>query len=195
MVACNLTAGVTLLALVAAMTAGWAELVMLYVVAIVLAACDVTYTLAVQASLPDIIPTDRLGVANGRLIAVEGAGEQFIGPASGGVLFSLARRLPFFVDGISFFVSAWLVRTGLPRDAQRHALPVLPAANPNHNRGGGGCGWRHYQRRPVLNGASTNGASTNGASSNGADSYGAGPGVAAQMAPIQWRSSKWCLCP
>ncbi len=196
MVACNLTAGVTLLALVVAMTAGWAELVMLYVVAIVLAACDVTYTLAVQASLPDIIPTDRLGVANGRLIAVEGAGEQFIGPASGGVLFSLARRLPFFVDGISFFVSAWLVRTGLPRDAQRHALPVLPGANPDTT---------------TAEGAGAAGASTNGASTNGGQyqrrQYQRGQlqrggflrcgawGCRLKWRQIQWRSSKWCLCP
>jgi hypothetical protein len=178
MVACNLVAGVTVLALVVAMTAGWAELVMLYVVAIVLAACDVTYTLAVQASLPDIIPTDRLGVANGRLIAVEGAGEQFIGPASGGILFSLARRLPFLVDGISFFVSAWLVRTGLPRDAQRHALPVLPGANPATTtvEGAGTAG--ASSNGAGANGANINGANTNGADSNGAGSYSAGASVA-----------------
>ena len=115
MVACNLAAGVVLVLLVGTMTIGWAELVALYIVATVLAACDVTYTLAVQASLPDVIASERLGVANGRLLAVEGAGEQFIGPASGGILFSLAQRLPFFADGISFFVSAWLVARGLPR--------------------------------------------------------------------------------
>ncbi len=118
MVACNVVAGVTLLALVGALTIGSGELVMLYVVATVLAACDVTYTLAVQASLPDVISQDRLAVANGRLIAVEGAGEQLIGPALGGVLFSLARRLPFFADSISFFVSASLVAIGLPRRAR-----------------------------------------------------------------------------
>ena len=63
-------------------------------------------------------------------------------------LLSLARRLPFLVDGISFFVSAWLVRTGLPRDAQRHALPVLPGANP---------------ATTTVEGAGTAGASSNGA--------------------------------
>ena len=133
MVACNLAAGVVLLLLVGTMTIGWAELVALYIVATVLAACDVTYTLAVQASLPDVIASERLGVANGRLIAVEGAGEQFIGPASGGILFSLAQRLPFFADGISFFVSAWLVARGLPRashpaNAAAATVVTTPAA-------------------------------------------------------------------
>ena len=124
MVACNVVAGVTLLALVGALTIGSGELVMLYIVATVLAACDVTYTLAVQASLPDIISQDRLAVANGRLIAVEGAGEQLIGPAIGGVLFSLARRVPFFADGISFFVSASLVASAC------RAVPVPPGDRP-----------------------------------------------------------------
>jgi MFS family permease len=119
MVACNVVAGVTLLALVLAMTIGLAELVMIYVVAAVLAACDVTYTLAVQGSLPDLVASDQLALANGRMIAVEGAGEQFVGPACGGVLFALARRLPFFVDGLSFFLSALLVRNNLPRRSPR----------------------------------------------------------------------------
>jgi MFS family permease len=126
MVVCNLVAGVTLLALVASLTVGWAELVALYVVATVVAACDITYTLAVQASLPDAVSADRLAVANGRLIAVEGAGEQFIGPASGGILFAFARRLPFFADGISFFVSALLIRAGLPTGPQGDRPTVVP---------------------------------------------------------------------
>lgn len=114
MVACNLVAAVTLVVLVGAMTIGWAVLVMLYIVATVLAACDVTYTLAVQATMPDVVSPDRLAVANGKLIAVEGAGEQLIGPACGGVLFAFARRLPFFTDGISFFISALLVSSSRP---------------------------------------------------------------------------------
>ena len=107
MVACNVVAGVTLLGLVAALTFGLAELVMVYVVAAVLAACDVTYTLAVQGSLPDLVPSEQLALANGRMIAVEGAGEQFVGPASGGVLFSgpeialLRRRRQFFCFGVA----------------------------------------------------------------------------------------------
>ncbi|HXW79931.1 MAG TPA: MFS transporter, partial [Acidimicrobiales bacterium] len=122
MVGCNVLAGVTLFALVAALTFGVAELVMVYVVAAVLAACDVTYTLAVQGSLPDLVPPEHLALANGRTMAVEGAGEQFVGPACGGVLFALARRLPFFVDGASFFASAFLVGKNLPRKAPRPRL-------------------------------------------------------------------------
>ncbi len=59
-------------------------------------------------------------------MAIEGAGQQFIGPGSGGYLFALARRLPFFADGISFFISALLVSSSLPR-ARRGGLHARPS--------------------------------------------------------------------
>jgi len=127
MVACNLVAGIVLMALVGTIALHAAELVMLYVVAAVLAACDVTYTLAVQASLPDVVRSDQLAAANGRLIAVEGAGEQFVGPACGGLLFSVARWVPFLADGVSFFISALFVSTGLPSSRQRERQAEVPA--------------------------------------------------------------------
>ncbi len=127
MVGCNLVAGAALMTLVVAMTLGSADLLMAYLVAIILAPCDVTFTLAMQASVPAFARyPEQLGVANGRLMAVGGAGQQFIGPGSGGYLFALARRLPFFADGISFFVSALLVSSSLPR-ARRESLHARPS--------------------------------------------------------------------
>ncbi len=127
MVGCNLVAGAALMTLVIAMSLGSADLVMAYLVAIILAPCDVTFTLAMQASVPALTPDpEKFGVANGRLMAVEGAGQQFIGPGSGGYLFALARRLPFFADAISFFISAFLVSSSLPR-ARRASLHARPS--------------------------------------------------------------------
>ncbi len=129
MVVCNLVAGAALMTLVVAMTFGSADLLMAYLVAIILAPCDVTFTLAMQASVPVLTPhPEQLGMANGRLMAIEGAGQQFIGPGSGGYLFALARRLPFFADGISFFISALLVSSSLPR-ARREGLHTRPSGN------------------------------------------------------------------
>ena len=125
MVVCNLVSGVALSALVAALSVGWGDLAMIYVVAVVLAVCDVAYTLALQGVVPDVVPSpDQLGLGNGRLMAVEGAGEQFLGPGVGGVLFSFARRLPFVGDGLSFFVSALLVHTSVRRS------PTVPFTLP-----------------------------------------------------------------
>jgi MFS family permease len=170
MVVCNLVAGVTLLVLVASLTVGWAELAMLYVVATVVAACDITYTLAVQASFPDVVPSDRLAVANGRLMAVEGAGEQFIGPASGGILFAFARRLPFFADGVSFFVSALLIRAGLPKDARTDRGTVVPI---DGVRAGPGVSQAGAEASP--DGASTNGSGPHGPADEAGDTAGLDP--------------------
>lgn len=128
MLASNLVAGGSLLGLVAAMTLWRADLPIVYAVAAVLAACDVTYTLAMQGSFPDVVASPGyLATANGRLMSVEGAGEQFLGPGIGGTLFSLAKRLPFFADGVSFFVSALLVRTAVPRRVKRGRHAAGPA--------------------------------------------------------------------
>jgi predicted MFS family arabinose efflux permease len=130
MVACNLVSGVALAGLVAAMAIGSAGLVMVYVVAVVVAMCDVAYTLPLQASIPDVVAEpDQLALGNGRLVAVEGAGEQFLGPGVGGLLFSLARQVPFVADGASFFISAVLLRVSLHRSSlkARHAAPLQPS--------------------------------------------------------------------
>jgi predicted MFS family arabinose efflux permease len=142
MVLCNLISGVALLGLVAFMTLGSADLAMVYLVAVVIAVCDVAYTLAVQGSVPDVLPApEQLGPGNGRLVAIEGAGEQFLGPGVGGLLFSLAQRLPFFADAASFFISAVLVRTNLSqstRQARHAAPPPLPANGAVPERAGRG---------------------------------------------------------
>jgi MFS family permease len=184
MVACNLVAGVTLLVLVASLTAGWAELVMLYVVATVVAACDITYTLAVQASFPDVVPSDRLAVANGRLIAVEGAGEQFIGPASGGVLFAFARRLPFFADGVSFFVSALLIRAGLPKGPRTDRGTVVPI---DGVRAGPGVSQAEAGGSP--DGARTNGSHAHGPADGAGEAADFGDVNAELLDPAQARGS------
>jgi len=130
MLACNVVSGLVLLTLVLAMTLSLADLVMVYVVAAVLAVCDVTYTLGMQAAVPEVNATpDRLSTANARLQGVDGAGEQFAGPAFGGILFGFARRVPFLADGLSFFLAALLVRASIPRsqDLPCHASGQLAA--------------------------------------------------------------------
>ncbi|MGH9107634.1 MAG: MFS transporter [Acidimicrobiales bacterium] len=131
MAGCNVAAGVAVAALAAAMTFGAADMAILYVVAGVTAACDVTYTLAAQACTAEVIAhPDQLGTANSRLIGVEASGEQFVGLGVGGLVFSVARRLPFFADAVSFFVSALLIKSITPQ----------PKGGGLHYRAGGGEG-------------------------------------------------------
>lgn len=116
----NLVSGALLIALVLAMALGAADLAMVYVASAVIAVCDITYTLAMQAVVPDVVGSSaHLGLANGRLTAVDGAGEQCVGPAAGGTLFALSRWVPFLGDGASFFASAALVRSSVPRTERK----------------------------------------------------------------------------
>lgn len=117
MSAAELLPGLVLGGLVAAMSLHAADLAMVYAAAIVVAVCDVTYTLALQAVFPDMVPSRALLAAgNGRLMSADAAGEQVVGPAVGGLLFSAARRLPFLADAVSFLASIFLVRTSVPSE-------------------------------------------------------------------------------
>jgi len=73
--------------------------------------------------VPDVTPPEHLATGNGRLLGIDGAGENFVGPGIGGFLFGAARRVPFFLDAVSFFAAALLVRTSVPsnRSKLRHA--------------------------------------------------------------------------
>ncbi|MGC8628028.1 MAG: MFS transporter [Acidimicrobiales bacterium] len=128
MVVCNVLAGLVLAGLVAAMSFGALDLAMVYVVSAVLASCDVTYELGAQAYVPALVGGDQLPRANARLQIVTGSGEQFVGPGVGGALFSLARRVPFAADAVSFFASALLVRSSRPKaTASALSTPASPA--------------------------------------------------------------------
>jgi len=124
MIGADLCSGAALAGLIIFMSLGMADMALLYLVAAVLAISEVAYTVALQASVPDVVPSsEALPTGNGRLIGVALAGEGFVGPSIGGVLFSAAQRLPFGADAASFLVSALLVRTSVPgqRGRLRHA--------------------------------------------------------------------------
>jgi len=135
MVGCNLVSATVLGCLVAAVALGVADLAMLYLVAAVLAACDVTYTLCVQASCLEVVPsTEQLGTANARLMGIDGVGEQFLGPGLGGAIYAVARALPFALDSVSFVVSAALVAMSIPGQ-KRGSVPGVPSEDPAAREG------------------------------------------------------------
>jgi MFS family permease len=66
---------------------------------------------ASQAMVPALVGVDDepLGRANARLYGSEVVGEQFAGPALGGLCFAAAESLPFALDAVTFALSAALV--------------------------------------------------------------------------------------
>lgn len=93
---------------------GRVDIAVLAVMAFALGACEVLFSNAAQAVLPDLVPAPLLPRANGNQYAAVTAGQLFLGPPIGSLLFAVAAALPFGVDAASFALSAALLAT-LPR--------------------------------------------------------------------------------
>jgi predicted MFS family arabinose efflux permease len=86
----------------------------------------VVFSNAAQAVLPQLVPAQLLPRANGNLQVSLTAGETFLGPPLGSLLFAAGRALPFGLDAGSFAGSALLL-SGLPRRAPAEAAGSLGA--------------------------------------------------------------------
>lgn len=94
----------------------------LAVLAFGLGACDVVFSNAAQANLPDIVPKSLLHEANGAQQTIATVAQQFVGPPVGSLLFAVAVALPFGMDAGSFALSAALLAT-LPRRRRPQVEP------------------------------------------------------------------------
>jgi MFS family permease len=89
------------------------DLAMLYAAAFLVSAMETLFDSATMAVVPQLVPEAQLVHANSRLQVAQLSGEQFIGPALGGILFAMAASLPVLADGFSFAVSAALLAVAL----------------------------------------------------------------------------------
>jgi MFS family permease len=98
-------------ALAAAVLGGWASIPLLMALGFLLGAGETLFATAAQAFLPLLVSREpeRLELANGRLLGVQTLGRQLAGAPLGGLLFSLARWVPFGVDALSFAASSALI--------------------------------------------------------------------------------------
>jgi MFS family permease len=103
----------------AAVIDGHDSLPALYATVFVLGAADMAFSIACQACLPAMVPAADLPRANGYLFTADVSGEQFVGPAIGGLAFAAAPSLPFIGDAVSFALSTILVRRALPEAPRR----------------------------------------------------------------------------
>jgi MFS family permease len=112
--------------LAVAVVAGWASIPALAVTGFLLAAGGTLFNPASMSVLPAVVSREpaRLERANGRLAAAQTMGWHLLGPPLGGVLFSLARSLPFVVDALSFGVSSAVLASISGRFAATRATPA-----------------------------------------------------------------------
>lgn len=120
------------------------SLPMLYAAAFIVGAGDTVLTAGVHATLPHLVPRHRLERANGVLFSTQTAGEQFAGPALGGILFAVAAAWPFGADAATFAVSGVLLWLAVP------SRSALGGEQPSAMRGAIREGLRHFWSDPLL---------------------------------------------
>jgi MFS family permease len=104
-----------------------ARMWMLWVLAFGLGAGEVFFDSGSQAIVPSIVPENQLERANGLRLAVETAGNTFIGPPLGALLFGTAVWLPFGADAASFVVAVVLVTSIRMNVAETPLVAEQPA--------------------------------------------------------------------
>ena len=85
------------------------SILLLYGVAFCLGIGETVFSAANQGMLPDVVGKKDLGTANGTVFTIQSVVSNFLGPALGGLLFAVARWVPFLIDAVSFFAAATLV--------------------------------------------------------------------------------------
>jgi len=86
----------------------------LYVASFLVGAGETVVSSATSGLLPSIVEPGGLDRANGFVTAAASGGDNFIGPAVGGVVYGLARFVPFLADAVSYVISAVLLRSVIP---------------------------------------------------------------------------------
>ncbi|MEH0970479.1 MFS transporter [Micromonospora sp. CPCC 205546] len=149
---------VVVLAVVAvAVVTGVASVALVVAAAFLLGVGETLRDTAAQTAIPRLVDDAQLERANGRLVAGEIVGNEFVGPPVGAMLFVVGAALPFAVNGASLALAVMLVlslplslarpgpgpgRSGADRDGRSAA--VDPA------RRGALAGLRWLARQPVL---------------------------------------------
>lgn len=88
---------------------GHATLALLYSIAFLVGAASTLFDNAAQSVLPALEPPQGRERANGRLLAIERASSEFVGPPVGGVIFSAAAAAPFLAGATGYAAAALLV--------------------------------------------------------------------------------------
>jgi hypothetical protein len=107
----NTGRAILLALLVAALTSDLASIWLLYVVAFLLGIGEALYDNAAQSLVPRLVASNRLEAANGALVTAERVGEDLVGPAVGGLLFTTATVLPFGLNALLTGLAAGLLLT------------------------------------------------------------------------------------
>ncbi len=148
LIAADLLRATALLAIPAAALSGRLSLSLLYIVAVVVGACSVLFTVADHVFITDLVSRKRLLEANGKREAIDAVAE-ISGPALGGALVAwLTAPIAIAVDALTFVGSALLI-CGIRRN-ERIAASAAPASALEDLRWGLHVVWRDPAVRALF---------------------------------------------
>lgn len=120
--------------LVVAVAMDWASVPLVLLASFLLGVGETVRDTAAQTALPGLVPERLLERANGRLVAGEIVGNEFVGPPVGAALFVAGAALPFAANGASLALAVMLMLTlpisiaaRPPQDAPKQASPGVVA--------------------------------------------------------------------
>lgn len=128
MLSCDAARLIAFAGLAVLVLTGHASLIIIALVAVVEAVGSAIFEIAEASAIPMIVPIEQVADASARN-SVRGAATGLIGPPIGGVLFGIARALPFLADALTYllsFIGIALIRKPLQKDvAKRHRSSIL----------------------------------------------------------------------
>ncbi len=122
MLVTNVGRAVLLGLLTAGLAGGFTSIWLLYVVAFLLGIGEAIYDNASQSLVPRIVPDRQLESANSALVTAERVGQDLVGPAVAGVLFTASVVLPFGLNAVLLAAAGALligITTAAPRLTER----------------------------------------------------------------------------
>jgi MFS family permease len=143
MVLCDVVRALAFASIPLALLTGRLTAVQLYAVSFLEGTLSIFFGLAETAALPRVVPREQLAAAVSQGQAAE-ATASLVGPALGGMLFGLARALPFVADAVSYAVSVcslFWIRTRFQAERVVERRPLLAEIRE-------GVGW--LWRQPVV---------------------------------------------
>lgn len=109
MVGIDIIRGLLVLAFTAAVFAGVSSILLIALVSFCLGIGETIFSASNQGMIPDVVARDDLSKANGFIYGLQSVATNFVGPALGGLLFSIGKWVPFVLDAASFFGASSLV--------------------------------------------------------------------------------------
>ncbi|WBB53907.1 MFS transporter [Verrucosispora sp. WMMD573] len=140
---------VVLAALATTVALGWATIALVVAAAFLLGVGETIRDTAAQTAVPRLVPDAQLEKANGRLVAGEIVGNEFVGPPVGALLFVLGAAIPFAVNGAALALAVMLVLS-LPLTLAHRATATAGDTPPAADGDGALAGLRWLVRQPML---------------------------------------------